>query len=195
MDSAPDLSAPMRLVVERPDLWTVRLNGKEISPVPGEWWFDRAFGVFDLTGLLRSGDNKVTLETGTMSVFAEIEPVYLLGEFSLKPSSRGWTAVPGTTVLRKGSWKDQGYPFYSWGVVYSRDFQVSAPGDRRFSVNLRDWKGTVAQVSVNGADLHERRGPGVARTPGPRRIYSQSLFICTMSVLSLWLSPRRCWLK
>ena len=48
MDSAPDLSAPMRLVVERPDLWTVRLNGKEISPVPGEWWFDRAFGVFDL---------------------------------------------------------------------------------------------------------------------------------------------------
>ena len=152
MDSAPDLSAPMRLVVERPDLWTVRLNGKEISPVPGEWWFDRAFGVFDLTGLLRSGDNKVTLETGTMSVFAEIEPVYLLGEFSLRPSSRGWTAVPGTTVLRKGSWKDQGYPFYSWGVVYSRDFQVSAPGDRRFSVNLRDWKGTVAQVSVNGAD-------------------------------------------
>lgn len=37
-------------------------------------------------------------------------------------------------------------------MVYSRDFQVSAPGDRRFSVNLRDWKGTVAQVSVNGAD-------------------------------------------
>ena len=26
MNSAPDLSAPMRLVVECPDLWTVRLN-------------------------------------------------------------------------------------------------------------------------------------------------------------------------
>lgn len=148
--SLPDDGSPVKLVIEKPLLWRVSVNGRNVDPEPDKWWFDRLCGVFDIAGLLQVGDNTVSLETEVMDVFAEIEPVYVLGNFVLEPSGRGWSIAAGRDALIRGSWKDQGYPFYSWGVSYSRDFNVPTAGDRRFEVRLGQWKGTVAEVSVNG---------------------------------------------
>ncbi len=138
-----------KAVVERPDLWTVTVNDTDVNREPGKWWLDRAFGVFNIGSLVKKGDNTISLKASPMKVHAEIEPVYITGNFSVNPSDKGWAIVPPVNSLTTGSWKDQGMPFYSWGVNYSRDFTIEKP-EGNYLVNLNNWKGTIAEVYVNG---------------------------------------------
>jgi hypothetical protein len=137
----------MRAVVERPELWRVYVNGTEVKPRPGEWWLDRAFGVFDFGAQVKDGANVITLRAQPMSVHAEIEPVYVLGDFSVRPTQRGFSIAP-PQALNTGSWVAQGLPFYAYEVGYAQDFQLQ-PGGRKV-VKLGLWQGTVAEVFVNG---------------------------------------------
>ncbi len=139
----------IKAVVERPNLWTVSVNGTEVKPEEGKWWLDRSFGVFKIGDLVKKGDNTVSLKVSPMKIHAEIEPVYITGDFSVRPADKGWTMEAPVKSLTTGSWKSQGMPFYSWGVTYSSDFNIEDP-EGRYSVSLNDWKGTIAEVAVNG---------------------------------------------
>jgi hypothetical protein len=138
----------LKAVIERPDLWTVMVNGSEINPEPGEWWLDREFKIFNIANLVRQGKNTITLKVSPMKIHAEIEPIYILGDFSVKPEEKGWTIEPPVNMLAPGSWKDQGMGFYSWGVTYSKDFNIENPKDQ-YLVKLNRWNGTIAEISVN----------------------------------------------
>jgi hypothetical protein len=138
----------MKAIVERPSLWSVTLNGAEIKPEAGKWWLDREFGVFNIGGLAKKGENILTVKANPMKVHAEIEPVYITGDFSVLPYEKGWTIEPAVKTLTTGSWKDQGMPFYSWGVTYSREYHIEKPEGQYF-VRLNNWSGTVAEVIVN----------------------------------------------
>ena len=48
-----------------------------------------------------------------------------------------------------GSWKDQGLPFYSWGFLYKKDFEVEEESGNYY-LALGKWKGTAVEVMVNG---------------------------------------------
>jgi hypothetical protein len=120
-----------------------------MKPENGEWWLDRSFGVFNIGKLIKFGDNTITLKTSPMKVHAEIEPVYILGDFSVKPAEKGWKIESPTSTITTGSWKEQGLPFYSWGITYSEEFNIGNP-DGKWEVALDKWKGTVAEVTVNG---------------------------------------------
>ncbi len=135
-------------VVERPDLWTVSFNGTEISPENGQWWLDREFAVFRIGDLVKTGKNTISLKTSPMKIHAEIEPVYIKGEFSVNPADKGWTLGAPVKALTAGSWKDQGLPFYSWGVTYSKEFTGLSTGTP-YKIKLNKWNGTIAEVSVN----------------------------------------------
>ena len=52
--------------------------------------------------------------------FAEIEPVYIVGDFAVIPEQIGWSISAPVKNLTLGSWKAQKQPFYSWGVSYSK---------------------------------------------------------------------------
>ncbi|HBC80156.1 MAG TPA: hypothetical protein DEO60_07045 [Bacteroidales bacterium] len=149
----------LKAVVERPALWSVSLNGIEIRPEPGKWWLDREFGVFNIGNLTKKGDNTLTLKANPMKIHAEIEPVYITGDFSVLPSEKGWTIGPSVKKLTTGSWKDQGMPFYSWGVNYIREYNIEKPEGKYF-IRLNNWSGTVAEVFVN-----EKPGPVIAFPP------------------------------
>ncbi len=138
-----------KAVVERPDLWSVMVNGTVVKPEAGKWWLDREFGVFNIGNLVKPGDNTVTLKASPMKVHAEIEPVYITGDFSVKPAEKGWTIEPPVKSLTTGSWKDQGMPFYSWGVTYSKDYSIEK-SEGQYLIRLGNWNGTVAEVKVNG---------------------------------------------
>jgi hypothetical protein len=84
-----------------------------------------------------------------MKVNAEVEPVYILGDFSVKPADKGWEIEAPVASYTTGSWKTQGLPFYSWGVSYSKEFDVQN-SDGKWEVSLGNWSGTMAEVSVNG---------------------------------------------
>jgi hypothetical protein len=120
-----------------------------VKPEEGKWWLDREFGVFNIGKLVRKGDNTISLHVAPMKVHAEIEPVYIVGDFSVKPAEKGWYIEAPVKLLTPGSWRDQGMPFYSWGVTYSKEFNIENP-DGPYVVNLNNWKGTIAEVTVNG---------------------------------------------
>ncbi|MGQ9620703.1 MAG: glycosyl hydrolase [Bacteroidales bacterium] len=135
-------------VVERPHLWKVFLNGTEISPDPDRWWLDRSFRVFYISDLVKEGKNELTLSVSSMNVHAEIEPVYILGDFSVEPAPKGWVITPPTKELITGTWLNQGLPFYSWGITYLKEYNIDSPSGQ-YIVQVSDWEGTVAEVFVN----------------------------------------------
>jgi hypothetical protein len=139
----------MKAVIERPWLWSVSVNGNEVKPEAGKWWLDKDFGVFSIGKLVKKGDNSISLIVAPMKVNAEIEPVYIVGDFSVIPAEKGWVLEPAVNKLTTGSWKGQGMPFYSWGVTYSKEFNIGNP-DGAYLVSLDNWKGTIAEVTVNG---------------------------------------------
>ncbi len=142
--------AGVKAVVERPGLFRVFVNGREVPPSPGEWWLDRAFGVFAVGPHLVSGRNTVTVKARPFTIHSELEPVYLIGDFRLVGADRGFEVHP-PAPLRAGSWKAQGWPFYGSGVRYSRTFVVPAEAaGAHFRLRLGPWLGATAEVYVGG---------------------------------------------
>lgn len=138
-----------KMVVERPELWTVSINGKEVKPLRDSWWLDYSFKVFPVGKWLHLGVNDIEIKCTPMKIHAEIEPVYIIGDFSLAPAAKGWIIQPPKEETLIGSWKDQGLPFYSWDMIYRKDFEIQKKG-AYYEIELEDWKGTVAEIYVNG---------------------------------------------
>lgn len=148
MDGQADFSA-YRAVIEQPQLWTrISINGHEIKPEKGAWWLDRSFGVLRIGQHLQAGKNTLSLTVSPMSIFAEIEPVYILGDFNLAAADHGWKIVP-PQPLGFGRWDQQGLPLYGHSITYEKI--VTLPEKRgEYEVRLGEWEGTVISATVNG---------------------------------------------
>ena len=143
--------ANLRAVIERSALFEVTLNGTQLAPKNGEWWLDKSFSVFDIGTAAIEGENILTLRASPFTIFTELEPVYLLGNFGLESQEKGFAVIPAVPV-KLGAWNVQGMPFYAKGVRYSREYTVSSSETekRRYIVRLGEWKGSYADVAING---------------------------------------------
>ncbi|MBS0031585.1 glycosyl hydrolase [Chitinophaga sp. 22321] len=139
----------MQAVVERPEIWQVTLNGQALRPLKGRWWLDKGFAVYDISQRAKSGDNVLEITAAPMRVLAEIEPVYILGDFSLASADKGFE-IQKEAPLSLGSWRTMGMPLYGHSVAYTK--QVRASTRNSYQVKLNDWKGTAAAVKVNGKE-------------------------------------------
>lgn len=157
----------MRVVVERPELYTLRINGQKVKQMPATWWLDRSFGVFSIGNYVHEGDNSVELSIPRMSVYAETEPIYIIGDFSVQPRSKGFS-LEASQPLKLGSWKQQGLPFYVWDVSYQQTFRVDDLS-KQYAVQLEDDCTNVAEILVNG------RSAGVVAFPPYRKEVSDLL--------------------
>ena len=138
----------LQAVVEQPELYRVTLNGVELKALPDKHWIDPEMRFMPLGDAVRTGENVLTMECSPMRVLAEIEPIYILGDFRLEPAAKGWNIVaPGDFAA--GSWKAQGWPCYPGKVTYAREFDVAEKAPY-YEVALGEWKGTVCEVLVNG---------------------------------------------
>lgn len=164
---AESVPKDLEFVVERPDLYTITCNGQPVAATPNKWWLDKAFGRLAIAPLACKGENTVTIRARPFTMFHELEPAYVLGDFSLKPVQTGYEIVPpdslscptGPTPARDSAaqptkhdekgWSTQGCPFYGAGVSYSETFVIPAKAGR-FKVALPKWRGSVAEVTVNG---------------------------------------------
>jgi hypothetical protein len=138
----------MRAVVERPGIFKVSVNGNEVTALENEWYLERDFGVYDIGQWVKPGSNELKVAVNPMSMFAEAAPVFITGNFSLESENRGWSIVPSRD-LQIGSWKQQGYPFYSGSVAYRKQMNLQQVPEKVI-VQVDDWKGTAAEVIVNG---------------------------------------------
>jgi hypothetical protein len=161
----------LAIVIERPDLYTITCNGQLVaaevtrrtstssdqSPPPHvggyqpefkDWWLDKSFGKIPIANAARVGENIVTIKAQPFTVWHELEPAYVLGDFTLKSTDKGFVITPDR-ALPLGEWNQAGHPFYATGVAYRQRFEV-AKLDGQFVVSLPKWYGSVAKVSVNG---------------------------------------------
>lgn len=140
--------ADLKAVVERPDLFRVLINDREVEALPDEWWIDRAFGIFPIGNRVVSGRNKLTVRCRPFTIHSELEPVYLLGDFRLAGAARGFELLP-PAPLTVGAWNAQGWPFYGSGVRYTRTFTVpQAAAGSSYRLRLGPWLGATAEVYV-----------------------------------------------
>ncbi len=135
------------IVIERPEIWDLYLNGVKLSKTD-KWWIDREFFRFPVGNNLKTGANLITLKAEKMSVHAEIMPTYLVGNFKLNPLKQGFEVTNGS-ISALGSWKAQGFPFYSQKVLYTQKYNTLQNG-KSYKVRLNGWNGTMAAVYVNG---------------------------------------------
>jgi hypothetical protein len=84
----------LAIVIERPDLYTITCNGQPVAAKSGDWWLDKAFGRIDLTRTAHLGENMVTLKAAPFTMYHELEPAYVLGDFTLKPAAKGFVIAP-----------------------------------------------------------------------------------------------------
>lgn len=138
----------MKLVSEQPDVWQVKMNGKAVSPLAGGSFLDSRFGTYEIGAYVKPGTNTVELSVDPMSIYAEIAPVYVFGDFALESAPAGWVMKEPAARLDTGSWKEQGMPFYSWGMAYSKNYDIQDMS-ARYALQLNEWRGTVAEVFVN----------------------------------------------
>jgi hypothetical protein len=139
----------IRAVTERPDLWSVSMNGNRVPKTEGSYWIDKDFGVFAVGPFLKPGKNTLTLKAPRMHILAELMPVYFLGDFLVKPAGPGFE-ITGGEIGSLGSWREAGLPFYAQKVAYAQSFVVNKTERSIFKVKLKQWYGTVAGVLVNG---------------------------------------------
>jgi hypothetical protein len=135
------------VVVERPELWDVYLNGRRLVK-SDKWWIDREFYQFPVGDNLVKGKNILTLKAPKMSVHAELMPAYIVGDFILNPLNKGFEIIDGN-ISHLGSWKAEGYPFYSQKMAYIQKFNLKND-DSQYKIKLNKWNGTLAEVLVNG---------------------------------------------
>ncbi len=99
--------------------------------------------------MARAGENVLTIKAAPFTMFHELEPAYLVGDFALKPAGHGFLVVPDHALKLGMDWNAQGYPFYAGGVAYRQRFNIDRAAGR-YSVALRGWRGSVAKVSIRG---------------------------------------------
>lgn len=142
-----EVLAGLKAVIERPELWTVSINGQQVQPEKGKFWVDHHFPVFEIGKQVQRGENTISLKASRMSVFAEVMPVYILGDFALNPLRAGFE-IDNPKSIETGSWIKAGMPYYSQKVSYIQAFM--AEEGVSYSVKLKEWNGTISEVLVNG---------------------------------------------
>ncbi|MBA7568303.1 hypothetical protein ES708_10024 [subsurface metagenome] len=135
----------MKLVVEQASLYNITLNGQEVK-AGKETWLDPDFNCIDIEKYVKTGKNEVKLSLNRFNNRCDPSPIYILGNFSLESAEKGWNIIPGGNVTT-GSWKNQGLPFYSESVKYTKEISIDNAGD--YEIELPEWNGTVAEVLVN----------------------------------------------
>jgi len=139
----------LQAVIERPALFKVKVNDIPVESIKWQWWLDKSFGVYKLSGLVKEGRNKITIISSPFRVLSELESIYILGNFNVNKSAKGFVIVPAKPITT-GSWNEQGLPFYANNVSYSASYDIQENDLPFFTIRLNKWKGTVAEVIVNG---------------------------------------------
>jgi len=95
------LADSLSIVIERPDLYQISCNGEPVIVEPDAWWLDRSFGRINISRMVKPGVNEVKIVAGQMTIECEIEPAYLLGDFSLRPAAQGFVVCPPQPLKMK----------------------------------------------------------------------------------------------
>jgi hypothetical protein len=89
------------IVIERSDLYKIFCNDIEVKAQLGDWWLDKSFGKIDISKAVKPGENTVKIVAQPMTIYHELEPAYLLGDFSLRSIDKGFAVCPPQPLALK----------------------------------------------------------------------------------------------
>jgi len=140
----------LTVLLERPWLYDISINGQVIPQERFTSYFDEEFAQAPLSGL-KVGQNSLRMEAPKMDALAEIMPIYIRGEFTVSKQDSGFAIEPIKGALTEGFWTQQGFPMYRGWVHYDYAFELKedVPG---LEIELPDWKGACAQVSLDAGE-------------------------------------------
>jgi hypothetical protein len=136
------------LVLERAGEAVITLDGQNIPVIPDGWWVDPALQRVRLPDLA-AGVHELTVRL-PMSLTTTLEWMYLLGDFGVELDTDGARLMAPVRSLGFGSWGGQGLPFYAGNITYHLDADID-PATPELGLQLREWRGPVVTVAVDGA--------------------------------------------
>ena len=148
------------LVTETPEIFEIKVNGQVIDKLEQGYYLDKSFKKLDISNYIVLGDNIISFdcnfcqsdefyknrrnafifesEKNKLVYDMEIEPIYLLGEFSLKTDGK-WEKIDKNAVRYMGDFEiaepktavniknieQQGYPFFAGEMTLSGEFEIA----------------------------------------------------------------------
>lgn len=132
------------LLLERPEQFTLYLNGAEISSQTEGFFLDRAFQRLACPGV-RKGINYLRMKCAYTNRM-ELEACYLSGFFGVSEDRR-LTAMP--KILKQGDWTKQGLPHYCGQVTYHYRCELSGKSPLVL-FRMGGFAAVGADLTING---------------------------------------------
>lgn len=150
----------IRLVVERPELWRITLNGHALDFASAKPWRDPRMLQVEVGDCLRHGDNEIVLSAEPFQVRQEIDAVYLRGSFAVTPARSGFQISGALPELRPGPWLEHGMPFYDGAVEYRFRLPPGFAGGL-LQIPAENWQGALVELH-HGERVQLCYGPDLA---------------------------------
>lgn len=153
VEELPPADSPLWLVIEQPQMYRIRLNGRRVPSKPEGHWLNFAFQRIDIRGLLKLGVNELTLDCHYEPPL-EVEAVYILGDFSVwQKDETEFVIRSPVQEVESGNLVSQGFPFFAGSVSLSAEIELPTPselGAKNVWLVLEGCHAIVAEVEMNG---------------------------------------------
>lgn len=133
------------LVMERPEDFQIKLNGKEIPWKTTGWLLDKEMKICCLPDI-KQGENQLLLSCNYRNDM-ELENIYLVGAFGVS-TQRHLTVLPDKLSI--GSWTEQGLKHYCGSVTYLMECDITSK--HKISLKLPPIEAICVKVRVNGQE-------------------------------------------
>jgi hypothetical protein len=158
----PKNAKELWFVMEQPDRYQIKLNGKPIRYTDQGWWRDRFFKKIDIRDAAVEGRNVFEAnatfveptEPKTMNYTEngiEVEAAYVVGDFSVRnETGTGYVMNPPIDEINYGDLVKHGFPFFSGSISVAQDVDIQpAPGET-VRLELDGLEAITTLVKVNG---------------------------------------------
>ena len=141
----------LKLAIERPENWKVKLNGKALSHKAEDgFWIDNCLQVLKIApGIVCEGENELTMTTDFMRT-TNIEAAYLIGDFGVKAA---WDGCTLTTLPAKIGYKnlcEYNLPFYTGTLTYHLGKLKKPEAGGRVILRVPEYVGSLVKVTSGG---------------------------------------------
>jgi len=140
------------LVVENPEKFIIRINNNIISGNEG-YWIDKSFRKINISKHIVGGENIVELE-GEITIYTEIESIYVIGDFAVKRiSDGGFILTAEKTMVNVENLTEEGYMFYAGKILLKKKFNLDT--DNRVFLEIDELNAIIAEIYINNMHVGE----------------------------------------
>lgn len=139
------------LVVETPEKFTIKVNGKVVAYNDSTYFWDKSFRKTDITKLVKTGENKVELNLIDTTQTVRIEAIYITGDFRVKNTNDIlFSLQPVKKQVEINDLVVNGYPFFAGTVELQKT--ISLKKDQitgNVYLKFQELDATVAEIFIN----------------------------------------------